>query len=154
MTYIAGELVTTKRRQPSSPENMKRINNTTTSPINATTELKQPPAATVILGPVLVETPAKSPWLQRCQGKNNEAEDEFNNADYPQLLSQISSSWGQYEMLEKAGSRFSFSEIAPNNSFESKDIVEDDEMDDNILIFQIELWWLPFFLKTAENREI
>ena len=70
------------------------------------------------------------------------------------MLSQISSSWGQYEILEKAGSRFSFSEIAPNNSFESKDMVENDEMDDNILIFQIELWWLSFFLKNAENREI
>ena len=137
MTYIAaGELVTTKRLHPSSPDDMKRISNAKTSP---TIELRKTPLDSVKLSPVVVDTPAKSPWVQRCQGKTIEVEDEFTNVDYPQILSQVSSSWGQYEMLEKAGNRFSFSDIAPNNSFESKDIVEDDEMDDNILIFQIEL---------------
>ena len=136
MTYIAGELVTTKRLHPSSPDDMKRINTTKTSPM---IESRKTPLDSGKVGPALAETPAKSPWVQRCQGKTNETEDEFTNVDYPQILSQVSSSWGQYEMLEKAGNRFSFTDIAPNNSFESKDIVEDDEMDDNILIFQIEL---------------
>lgn len=84
---------------------------------------------------ILETSPSGSPWLNYFQETANEKANDTSSSELPQ----IADSWGQFEFFEKVGSRPSAPEVTLQKKSEAVDPVEEEEKDDQMLIFQLEL---------------
>lgn len=84
---------------------------------------------------MLETSPSRSPWLKCLTETANETANDTPCAELPQ----IADSWGQFEFLEKVGSRPIASDVTHQRKIESVDVIEDEERDDQMLMFQLEL---------------
>jgi hypothetical protein len=84
----------------------------------------------------IVETsPSRSPWLEYLQETVSEIANDTSSSELPQ----IADSWGQFEFFEKVGSRPAAPDVTLEKKSETVDPIEDEEKDDQMLIFQLEL---------------
>jgi hypothetical protein len=84
---------------------------------------------------ILEPSPTESPWLKYFQETANEIANDTSCTELPQ----IADSWGQFEFFEKVGSRPAAPDVTLQRKSEAVDPVEDEEKDDQMLIFQLEL---------------
>jgi hypothetical protein len=84
---------------------------------------------------VLETSPSRSPWLEYFQETASEIANDTSSSEIPQ----IADSWGQFEFFEKVGSRPAAPDVTLEKKSEAVDPIEDEEKDDQMLIFQLEL---------------
>lgn len=134
--YSTGESAQTKPGHQISADDRRLA---TTADSSLTTEtvlrLQDSCALDADLLEMLVTSPSRSSWLQHLEGGVDDIEDDICRAEHPQ----VADSWGHFEFLEKSGRRPSAPDFTLECNCESIDIVEDDDKDDRMLIFQMEL---------------